>query len=122
MSVKIGDKIRITNAYYSFGDYENGDVLTVGSFYDKGKVRVKELPDAPWIGEDEFEVIREIQKGDIVTGRTVFTGPSEYRVGEVEDIGTDGLYGVRSITDDVWYHGVVDVKLVAKAEDRRDLA
>jgi hypothetical protein len=56
--VKIGDKIRITNASAPFGSYLNGDVLTVKSFYALNKVHVEEF-ESPWVGFNEFEVMEQ---------------------------------------------------------------
>jgi hypothetical protein len=57
--VKIGDKIKITNATTSFGEYHSGDVLTVKSFYDSSSVKVEEFKQ-PWVGLNEFEVIEQV--------------------------------------------------------------
>lgn len=56
---RVGERIIVTNAVRTFGDYDNGDIFTVKRFsmYNSG-VMVEELKgDAPYIGHDEYEVI-----------------------------------------------------------------
>lgn len=55
----VGERILITNATISCGNYKNGDVLTVGGYYeDSARHAVKStVPDMISINHDEYEVI-----------------------------------------------------------------
>jgi len=52
----VGERILITNAEFTFGDYDNGDVLTVVDSFGKDAVLV-DGEDFPQITHEEYEVI-----------------------------------------------------------------
>lgn len=54
----VGERILITNAGWTFGDYDNGDVLTVVDSFGKDAVLV-DGEDFPQITHEEYEVIIE---------------------------------------------------------------
>lgn len=53
-TLKLGDEVKVVEEFMSFGEYKNGDVLTIKEFLEGHRIRVEES-DLAIIGIDEVE-------------------------------------------------------------------
>src|SRR5699024_6455147 len=124
---KIGEEIKVVDAKVTYGDYDNGDIFTVESRYERKGIWAKELPEgAIYIGHSEYVVLEPIEESpdlaDLVIrlSQTVARQQSEidtlkadlqsfaetateadYKAGQALTTSADLLGKVEMITDDV---------------------
>src|SRR5690606_20326167 len=117
---RVGDKILVTSAFMSGGEYTNGDILTVEKV-TPNNIEVKEADIGLLFGE--FEVIeRKLEEvfevGDIVRVTRFQNGAEE---GELVEVISASETAIMYKTVDHSYFASLDaVELVAKASARVD--
>lgn len=123
---QVGDKVLITNAYITGGEYEDGDILTVEKHQPETFEYVEHITVegiGSQINRDEFEIIErisetpvEIEEGDIVR---IVTYDHGFEVGEIVEVAWVGG-GVLSVKNGItsYLANKSSVELVAKSSDR----
>lgn len=117
--VKVGAKVLVTNATITFGEYENGDVLTVSAVGVCGEetIDVKEIPDGPYLKFSEFEVLLATKPliGDLVRINGGSNGYS--RVGDITEVTDFNMGGVVLEHTDGSYAGFKLMRNVEKVTE-----
>ncbi len=121
---RVGERILITDAGYSVGEYKDGDVLTVIDDDYLGGVKIEEKEEAPHIDHHEYEVIIEEKESEpthsfSVGDRVKALAHGEFsdvhlgEIGEITDILEDEGWPIEVTTDDDYdYFNAEDLELV----------